>query len=81
MAHPTSGEARHRQIAASGAFYRPSLIEVVDLSAPMIQQETFGPVATFEVFNDEHVPSTGLTRPSSAWPQACSPAMPTVLAG
>ena len=39
---------------ASGAFYRPSLIEVEDLSAPIIQQEIFGPVATFEVFDDEN---------------------------
>jgi betaine-aldehyde dehydrogenase len=38
---------------ASGAFYRPSLIQVEDLGAPIIQQETFGPVATFEVFDDE----------------------------
>jgi betaine-aldehyde dehydrogenase len=38
---------------ASGAFDRPSLIEVEDLSAPIIQQEVFGPVATFEVFDDE----------------------------
>jgi betaine-aldehyde dehydrogenase len=37
----------------SGAFYRPSLIEVEDLDAPIIQQEIFGPVATFEVFEDE----------------------------
>jgi hypothetical protein len=33
--------------------YRSSLIEVEDLSAPIIQQEIFGPVATFEVFDDE----------------------------
>jgi acyl-CoA reductase-like NAD-dependent aldehyde dehydrogenase len=39
---------------ASGAFYRPSLIEVEDLDAPIIQQEIFGPVATFEVFHDEN---------------------------
>ena len=38
---------------AFGAFYRPSLIEVEDLDAPIIQQEIFGPVATFEVFDDE----------------------------
>jgi acyl-CoA reductase-like NAD-dependent aldehyde dehydrogenase len=37
---------------ASGAFYRPSLIEVEDLSASIIQQEIFGSVATFEVFDD-----------------------------
>jgi betaine-aldehyde dehydrogenase len=38
---------------ASGAFYRPSLIEVEDLDAPIVQQEVFGPVATLEVFDDE----------------------------
>jgi betaine-aldehyde dehydrogenase len=39
---------------AFGAFYRPSLIEVEDIDAPIIQQEIFGPVATFEVFDDEN---------------------------
>jgi acyl-CoA reductase-like NAD-dependent aldehyde dehydrogenase len=38
---------------AAGAFYRPSLIEVSDLGAPIIQREVFGPVATFEIFDDE----------------------------
>ncbi len=38
---------------ASGAFYRPSLIEVEDLNAPIVQQEIFGPVASFEIFDDE----------------------------
>jgi len=38
---------------AAGAFYRPSLIEVSDLGSPIIQQEVFGPVATFEVFDNE----------------------------
>lgn len=38
---------------ASGAFYRPSLIEVENLLAPLIQQEVFGPVATLEIFDDE----------------------------
>ncbi|MFD7445219.1 aldehyde dehydrogenase family protein [Streptomyces sp. NPDC059909] len=37
----------------SGAFLRPSLVEVTDLSAPIVQQEAFGPVATFEVFDTE----------------------------
>ncbi|WP_433152623.1 aldehyde dehydrogenase family protein [Actinomadura nitritigenes] len=36
-----------------GAFVRPSLIEVADVSAPIVQQEVFGPVATFEVFGTE----------------------------
>jgi betaine-aldehyde dehydrogenase len=38
---------------AAGAFYRPSLIEVSDLDSPIIQQEVFGPVATFEIFDNE----------------------------
>ncbi|MEU6918425.1 aldehyde dehydrogenase family protein [Streptomyces olindensis] len=36
-----------------GAFLRPSLVEVTDLSTPIVQQEVFGPVATFEVFDTE----------------------------
>ena len=38
---------------ALGAFYRPSLVEVSDLSSPIIHQEVFGPVATFEIFDNE----------------------------
>jgi acyl-CoA reductase-like NAD-dependent aldehyde dehydrogenase len=38
---------------ADGAFYRPSLVEVADLDTPIVQREVFGPVATFEVFDDE----------------------------
>src|SRR6478609_9532380 len=38
---------------ASVAFYRPSVIEVQEISAPIIQQEIYGPVATFEIFDDE----------------------------
>jgi acyl-CoA reductase-like NAD-dependent aldehyde dehydrogenase len=38
---------------AAGAFYRPSLLEVADPSKPLVQQEVFGPVATFEVFDTE----------------------------
>lgn len=36
-----------------GSFYRPALLGVHDLSCPLIQEEIFGPVATFEVFDDE----------------------------
>jgi betaine-aldehyde dehydrogenase len=36
-----------------GAFYQPSLIGVDDLASPLIQDEVFGPVATFETFSDE----------------------------
>src|SRR3546814_693947 len=38
---------------AAGSFYRPSLIEVEDLAAPLVQQEVFGPVLSFEIFEDE----------------------------
>jgi acyl-CoA reductase-like NAD-dependent aldehyde dehydrogenase len=36
------------------AYYRPSLVEVDDPSADIVQQEVFGPVATFEVFEGEN---------------------------
>ena len=36
-----------------GAYYQPSLIEVTDLDVPLVQQEIFGPVQTFEVFDDD----------------------------
>src|SRR5260370_12136491 len=35
------------------AFYHPSLLEVDDLTSPIVQEEGFGPVATFEVFESE----------------------------
>jgi acyl-CoA reductase-like NAD-dependent aldehyde dehydrogenase len=38
---------------ADGAFFRPSLVEVEDVGARIVQEEVFGPVATFEVFNSE----------------------------
>lgn len=38
---------------AEGAFFRPALLEVVDNSLSIIQQETFGPVLTIQRFNDE----------------------------
>jgi betaine-aldehyde dehydrogenase len=38
---------------AGGAFFRPALIEVNDVDVPIVQQEVFGPVQTFEVFDDE----------------------------
>ena len=37
----------------AGSFYRPALLGVQDLDSPLIQNELFGPVATFEVFQDE----------------------------
>lgn len=39
--------------AEDSAHYRPSLVEVSDLDTPIVQQEVFGPVATFEVFDTE----------------------------
>ncbi|KEQ53916.1 aldehyde dehydrogenase family protein [Sphingobium chlorophenolicum] len=38
---------------ASGAFFRPALIEVQDLDTYVVQNELFGPVQTFELFDDE----------------------------
>lgn len=38
---------------AGGAFYHPSLLEVERLDVPLVQQEVFGPVQTFEIFDDE----------------------------
>ncbi|MFI9381913.1 aldehyde dehydrogenase family protein [Kutzneria sp. NPDC052558] len=38
---------------AAGAFYRPSLLAVEDVNSPLVQEELFAPVATFEVFDDE----------------------------
>ncbi len=38
---------------ANGAFYRPTLIEVEPLDAFLVQNELFGPVQTFELFDDE----------------------------
>ncbi len=37
----------------AGAYYRPALLEVTDTATPLVQQEVFGPVATFEVFDTE----------------------------
>jgi acyl-CoA reductase-like NAD-dependent aldehyde dehydrogenase len=37
--------------AENSAYYLPSLVEVSNLDTPIIQQEVFGPVATFEVFD------------------------------
>jgi len=39
--------------ARDGAFIHPSLVEVEEVTAPIVQQEVFGPVATFEVFDTE----------------------------
>lgn len=36
-----------------GAYHRPTLLGVDDIDSPLIQRELFGPVATFEVFDDE----------------------------
>ena len=46
------GRVTEGQLAA-GAFYRPSLLEVEDLDVPLVQEEIFAPVGTFEVFDDE----------------------------
>jgi betaine-aldehyde dehydrogenase len=37
----------------SGAFYRPSMLETEALDVPLIQEEIFGPVLSFETFTTE----------------------------
>jgi len=39
---------------AAGAFYRPSMLETEALDVPLIQEEIFGPVLSFETFTTEH---------------------------
>src|SRR6266851_1018426 len=38
---------------ASGAFYRPSMLETEALDVPLVQEEIFGPVLSFETFMTE----------------------------
>lgn len=38
---------------ARGAFYAPTLLEVLDPHLPIVQEETFGPVLTMQVFERE----------------------------
>ena len=38
---------------AAGAFYRPSMLETEALNVPLIQEEIFGPVLSFETFATE----------------------------
>ncbi|MFI1166928.1 aldehyde dehydrogenase family protein [Streptomyces sp. NPDC020801] len=47
------GGLLHRGDEARDAFVRPSLVEVHDVHAPIVQEEVFGPVASLEVFEDE----------------------------
>jgi len=46
------GPAQEPALAA-GAFYRPALLEVADPELAIVQEEVFGPVATFQVFEGE----------------------------
>jgi betaine-aldehyde dehydrogenase len=47
------GPVTEGPLSKSGAFYRPSLVEVESLDVPIVQNEVFGPVQTFEIFDDE----------------------------
>jgi betaine-aldehyde dehydrogenase len=46
------GPSRDERLA-SGAFYQPTLLEIHDSGADIVQRETFGPVGTLEVFDTE----------------------------
>lgn len=52
-ADPSRILLRGGRVEGPGAFYRPAVIAVQDLNSPLIQEEIFGPVATFEIFDDE----------------------------
>lgn len=47
------GQAEGQVNETYDAFYRPSLIEVNDLNSSLVQEEVFGPVATFETFKTD----------------------------
>ncbi len=47
------GQAEGTVVSESDAYYRPTLLAVQDLDSPLIQEEVFGPVASFEVFETE----------------------------
>lgn len=47
------GKVTAGPLAASGAFYAPSVVEVDSTDVRIVQEEVFGPVQTFEVFEDE----------------------------
>ncbi|MFG0645585.1 aldehyde dehydrogenase family protein [Leclercia adecarboxylata] len=57
---------------ASGAFYRPTLIEVQDLSTDVIQSEVFGPVQTLRFLMTKLMQSCAQTLPNSVSPRRCS---------
>ncbi|MBV2205681.1 MAG: aldehyde dehydrogenase family protein [Pseudomonas sp.] len=46
------GPVREGELS-NGAFYRPTLLEVDNNQADIVQTETFGPVATLQVFDSE----------------------------
>ncbi|MFJ8844808.1 aldehyde dehydrogenase family protein [Streptomyces cyaneofuscatus] len=47
------GGPSKRPELAGGAFYHPALLSVPDSSLPIVQEETFGPVQTVQVFDTE----------------------------
>ena len=51
-----------------GAFFKPALLEVSDPKLPIVQQETFGPVLTLQVFGLGRPPVTLLVQPGDDIP-------------
>lgn len=47
------GQTEEAEVTENDAYYRPTLLAVQDLNSPLIQEEVFGPVASFEVFESE----------------------------
>lgn len=52
-AHDTDIFVRGGPTEGPGSFFRPAMLGVQDLASPLIQEELFGPVVTFEVFDTE----------------------------
>lgn len=47
------GQTEGSEVSENDAYYRPTLLATQDLNSPLIQEEVFGPVASFEMFETE----------------------------
>ncbi len=66
---------------AAGAFYRPTLLEVDDPDLDIVQQETFGPVLTLQVFEHEEEGVALANRSEYGLAAGSGPAMSRVPSG
>ncbi|WP_340084475.1 aldehyde dehydrogenase family protein [Siminovitchia sp. FSL H7-0308] len=47
------GQTEGSDVSEHDAYYRPTLLATQDVNSPLIQEEIFGPVASFEIFESE----------------------------